>query len=169
MAQRSFCRFGNSLLCAMVAGVCFGLLGCKDPCQKVVCKYGDCIKGVCHCQQGYVGDSCSVEARSMYYGTYNVTEICSQTGFMSYTVNIRGDSLNLFRVLIANFGNAFSNDVWAEVYGTSITIPSQAPDNDGRMVKGGGTFYNQDSISMYYTIGLPSGVQNVCNQSYWKK
>ncbi len=169
MALKSLWPFKISILHAIAGWLCLGLWGCKDPCQKVVCKYGDCIQGVCHCQTGYVGDSCSVEARSLYYGTYNVTDICSQTGFMSYTVNIREDSLDLFRVLIANFGNAFANDVWAEVYGTSITIPSQAPDNDGRMVTGGGTFYNQDSISMYYSIAFPSGGQNVCNQSYWKK
>lgn len=154
---------------AAVGVIWIAFAGCKDPCQKVRCVHGECVDGVCACAPGYIGDSCTVEWKSLYFGTYNVYDVCSMTGINTYTVNIKQDSTDLFHVLIANFANAFGGDVRARVTGNVITIPLQSPDNDHRSVSGSGTFYNQDSISMSYRIISTSGWENVCNESYWKK
>ncbi|MCS6990363.1 MAG: hypothetical protein NZL95_00680 [Chitinophagales bacterium] len=149
--------------------VVFVFWSCKDPCKGVYCVHGACVDGRCQCKSGYIGDSCSVEWKSLFFGTYNVYDVCSMTGISMYTVNIKQDSTGLFNVLIANFANSFAGDVQAKISGNTITIPLQSPDNDHRVVSGSGTFYNQDSISMSYRISSSQGWENICDQSYWKK
>ncbi|MCS6917071.1 MAG: hypothetical protein RMK52_09315 [Chitinophagales bacterium] len=160
---------GKLMIVAGVAALALLFWACKDPCQGVRCVHGDCLDGACKCAPGYVGDSCSVEWKSLFFGTYNVYDICSLTGISLYTVNIKQDSTGLFKVLIANFANAFAGDVRATVSGNILTIPAQSPDNDHRTVSGSGTFYNQDSLSLSYRIVSTQGWENVCDQSYWKK
>ena len=53
----------------------------------------------------------------------------------------------------------FTNEVKATVSGSTITIPSQAPDNDGYTVEGTGTYNSTDKkITWSYTIKNPLGV-----------
>jgi len=126
-----------------------------------------CVDGACDCPSGYAGDSCNYEARSFFYGTYNVHDICSLTGVSDYTVNISGDSGQLYKVNIANFANAFSNYVIATINGAQLNIAAQSPDNDGRIVSGSGT-RSVNTIQMSYSIAGSTGT-NVCDQSTWEK
>ena len=73
----------------------------------------------------------------------------------------------LLEVNIANFGNAFSNDVTATVNGTHITIASQSPDNDGRLVSGSGTLAG-NTIQMSYSIAGATST-DICDETTWVK
>src|SRR5678809_8012 len=85
-----------------------------------------------------------------YIGTYNVAEQCPND--TTYTVNIASDTSNISGVKIATFNNSFSNPVNATVNQTNITIPLQAPDNNGRAVSGSGSLYPPDQILWNYSV-----------------
>ena len=142
--------------------------GCSDPCNKTVCVNGGaCVDGHCDCPSGYSGDSCNYETRSFFYGTYNVHDVCTLTGVSDYTVNISEVPGQLLKVYIANFANSFSNNVTATISGNHISIATQSPDNDGRVLTGSGTL-SVNTIQMSYSIAGATGT-NTCDQSTWVK
>jgi len=143
------------------------LSGCRDVCKDVQCKNGGtCIDGSCNCPDGYSGPDCGTNITANFIGTYNVSETCPNV--VTYTVNVGVDSINISEVNIANFNNSFSNLVHASVNGTTISIPGQAPDNDGRVVSGSGSFIPPNEIDWNYTVTGPSGTFS-CSNSVWIK
>lgn len=52
------------------------LAACSDdPCEDVTCGPGVCEDGTCICPAGYEGSSCETETRSLYYGTYVLSNV----------------------------------------------------------------------------------------------
>ena len=141
--------------------------GCKDLCKDVQCKNGGtCLDGTCNCPDGYSGDDCGTNISANFLGTYNVSESCPND--TTYTVNISVDTLNISQVKIANFFNSFANLVDATVNQTNITIPLQAPDNDGRAVSGSGSFHPPNQIVWNYSVADAYGGIS-CSNSVWQK
>ena len=156
----------NSLIgiSVMLFSVCSG---CRDVCKDVVCKNGGtCVDGSCDCADGYSGPDCGTNLSANFIGTYNVSETCPDA--VTYTVNISVDTFSITHVKIANFNDSFSNLVTANVNGTTITIPSQAPDNDGRFVSGAGSFIPPNEIDWNYSVTGYSGTVS-CSNSVWVK
>jgi len=141
---------------------------CKNSCEDVECKNGGtCFDGTCNCPTGYSGSDCGTETRANFIGTYNVSESCPN--LTTYTVNIAIDTSNILKVDISNFYNEyFSNLVHATINGALITIPSQAPDNNGKFVSGNGNFVPPDQIVWNYTVTDASGSHS-CSNSTWIK
>lgn len=146
------------------------LISCSDKCKKLICYNGGfCLDGNCGCTTGFEGEDCSLEVREKFIGTYNVTDYCSVTGNVMYTVNIGEVDTNVSLVGIANFNNDFSNLVKASITGSNIEIPIQSPDADGRTVSGAGVFSGGGTITWNYTIVSAGGVPNDCTNSVWNK
>jgi len=165
-STRLFCVAGIGAI-GILLSLFFIVNSCKDSCQDVTCKNGgSCIDGNCDCPDGYSGPDCGTNISANFLGTYNVSEQCPND--TTYTVNIAVDSLNITGVKIANFFNSFSNLVNATVNQTNITIPLQAPDNDGRSVSGSGTFHPPDQIVWNYSVGDASGTIS-CSNSVWQR
>ena len=140
---------------------------CKDSCQDIQClNGGTCIDGSCNCADGYSGNDCGTNVSANFLGTYNVSESCPN--ITTYTVNISVDTLDISQVKIANFFNIFSNLVTANVNYTSINIPLQAPDSDGKTVSGSGTYIPPDQIVWTYSVYDGSGTIH-CSNSVWQR
>jgi hypothetical protein len=143
---------------------------CSDKCKKVLCaNEGICIDGVCGCQPGFEGDDCSTKTQTKFLGTYNVADNCSVTGNALYTVNILADDSNHSQVYISNFNNDFAGNVRATIGLSTIEIPPQYPDSDGRSVSGNGILSGSSTIIWNYTISNPGNSTNSCNNSVWVK
>jgi hypothetical protein len=138
---------------------------CRDSCQDLVClNDSECIDGSCNCPDGYSGIDCGTNVSANFLGTYNVSEQCPND--TSYTVNISVDTLDISQVKIANFFNVFSNLTIAHVNYTSISIPLQAPDSDGRTVSGSGIYIPPDQIEWNYSVYDGTGTIH-CTNSVW--
>ncbi|MEO6168238.1 MAG: hypothetical protein ABIO46_09255 [Chitinophagales bacterium] len=146
------------------------LSSCSDKCKKIICYNGAfCLDGNCGCTTGFEGEDCSLEVREKFIGTYNVTDYCSVTGNVMYTVNIGEIDTSVTMVAISNFNNDFSNLVKAIITENFIEIPVQSPDADGRAVSGAGIFSGGGTITWNYTIVSAAGVPNDCTNSVWIK
>ena len=138
--------------------------GCSDPCNKTVCVNGGrALTDIAIARADIPGDSCNYETRSFFYGTYNVHDVCTLTGVSDYTVNISEVPGQLLKVYIANFANSFSNNVTATISGNHISIATQSPDNDGRVLTGSGTL-SVNTIQMSYRLQVPRALTRVINQ-----
>jgi len=49
---------------------------CKEPCEDVNCNAGNCLEGVCNCDEGYEGTNCESEVRAKYIGTWSGPNMC---------------------------------------------------------------------------------------------
>lgn len=79
----------------------------KDPCASVFCSaQGECINGVCFCEEKYTGESCVSYAR-YFSGNYLVHSTCVDTLYEA-TINVYRNSLDT--ILISNFLNV--NPSW---------------------------------------------------------
>ena len=142
---------------------------CTDPCKDVTClNAGTCVDGTCNCASGYEGDDCGTEVRTKFKGTWTASDACSLSGTGSYSVNVSSGS-GIFDVKITNVWNAFVNATNATISGSTISIASQAPDNDGFTVSGTGTINTTgNSIAWQYTVSDGTGATDVCT-STWSK
>jgi len=48
----------------------------NDKCKDTDCNNGECIEGVCHCDEGYIGDYCETRLIEKFYGIYDYTRAC---------------------------------------------------------------------------------------------
>jgi hypothetical protein len=96
-------NLGNTV-CECAAGF-FGA-SCEqlDSCFNVICPTNaECDGGDCYCFAGYEGDSCQLEIRSKYYGTYVVDDIC-QSGEYTYSITILESATDITKFLMQGFG-----------------------------------------------------------------
>ena len=134
----------------------------KDECKDVVCKNGGtCVAGVCSCPTGYEGTNCESEGRAKFVKTWTASdkEVVAGTSLPAYSAIITSGT-TIIDIKISKFSDSyFTNEVKATVSGSTITIPSQAPDGDGYTVEGTGTYNSTDKkITWSYTIKNPLGV-----------
>ncbi len=124
--------------------------------------------GTCTCLTGYEGDSCQIESRAKFLGTFSVVDACSASGGASYTSIVAESGAAIDRVLISNFWDSFTNSVIGTINGSTITIATQEPDGDGFTVTGTGTI-SGNIITMNYSVtDTSNGDTDVC-QSTWTK
>ncbi|MCB9192604.1 MAG: hypothetical protein H6602_13155 [Flavobacteriales bacterium] len=135
-----------------------GMVSCDtDACKDVDCgANGTCLEGDCVCETGYEGATCDTEERTKFIGSWNYTDQCypgTQT-----SSNLTASTAAVTRVLVSNIlGTALGGQAYAEVDGSTISIPSQQVtdvDNDVWTVSStsGTLANNQFSISVTYTF-----------------
>lgn len=134
----------------------------KDNCKGVTCSNGgtcNSTDGSCTCSTGYEGTTCQTASRTKFEKTWTATDVkvSDNTALPTYNSAIV-DGSTITDVKISNFSALFTNDVKATVSGSTLTIASQAPDNDGYYVSGSGTLAN-GKITWSYTLTNPSNVQ----------
>jgi hypothetical protein len=132
----------------------------SDACADVVCSNGgSCVDGTCVCPVGYEGTTCTTESRAKFAKSWscNDQKNGTTTPILYTSIIAAGSASNVTTVLISNFSDIFVNSVSATVNGNTITIASQAPDNDGYYVTGTGTLTN-NKINWSYSIKNPSNV-----------
>ncbi len=134
----------------------------KDACSGVTCQNGGtCASGTCTCSTGYEGDRCQTISRDKFDKSWSASETSSGTGgtaSLAYTATIAANtnSTDVTKVVIGGIANGlFTSATTANVTATSITIPSQQPDNDGYVIAGSGTYAN-GQITWNYTVTNPN-------------
>ncbi|MCY7410082.1 MAG: calcium-binding EGF-like domain-containing protein [Chitinophagales bacterium] len=162
--------FSASFLSAIAFATVMFFNACtSDPCKDIVCMNGGtCISGTCDCTTGYEGTDCSTESRTKFAGTWTAADACSSSGTSSYIVTM-SNGATVVDVNITNFWDVFANSVKATVNGSTISIASQEPDNDGFKVSGQGSI-SGNNITWSYTIdgsSAGSGV-DVCTSTWTK-
>jgi len=60
----------------LISALLLILGSCKEPCEDINCNAGNCIEGICNCDEGYDGTNCENEIRSKYYGTWTGPNMC---------------------------------------------------------------------------------------------
>lgn len=156
-----------------IAGFAFLLMisftGCDtDPCKDVICENdGTCVDGDCVCQAGYEGTDCSTESRTKFLGSYDVDETCDGNPD-NFQCDISKSTTDVIRVIFSNFFNLeslqVSSDVYGEVNGTDITIPTQ--DVSTITFAGSGSINEATGVvSMTYTAS-EAGTTFNCSATY---
>ncbi len=153
-----------SAFCAVLYTSCS-----KDACKGVTCQNGGtCSGGNCTCVPGYEGTSCESLSQSKFTGkTWTASDktVTTSTSLPTYVATFTAGAtvtdINIgdFSGKTSTGSSYFVNDVKATLTDSlTITIASQAPDNDGYTVSGTGS-YNAATklISWTYTLGDPTG------------
>ena len=142
---------GYSVVLVLVALSIISVNSCntKDDCT-ITCVFGTCVNNVCNCNAGYEGDSCTVLTTAKYVANWNAVDTCSARVW-SYVATIASSSVIANQFIITNFGHFGSSfTVYADVSGTSFTIPTQ--NKMGVTVSGSGTIDVIDSNIAYIYI-----------------
>lgn len=139
----------------------------KDECKDVVCQNGGvCSGGNCTCATGYEGTNCENKMTTKFIKTWAASdkEVSSGTDLPTYSaIVVQGSDVSSIKISHFSGNNSsgssyFVNDVIATVNGTTVTVASQAPDNDGYTVSGTGTYNATDGkLTWSYTLGNPAG------------
>lgn len=142
-----------------------------DACKDVVCSNGGaCVDGNCNCTTGYEGTTCQTEVRAKFVKSWTASDknVSDSKDLPTYTSNVVAGT-TVSDVKISKFSDGlFIADVKATVTGTTITVPSQQPDNDGYYVEGSGTYNSTDmTISWTYTITDPAA-KKISYTGSWK-
>lgn len=142
----------------------------KDKCKDVVCQNsGVCNDGNCSCTTGYEGANCETEVRAKVLKTWTASDkkVSDGSSLPTYSsIIVKGTGVS--DILISNFSDLFTNDVKASISGNTITVLSQAPDNDGYTVEGTATYNAADkTISWSYTIKNPT-LQSISYTGKWQ-
>ena len=115
-----------STLLLFIALTIFSVNSCstKEDCT-ITCIYGTCVNNICNCNAGYEGDICTVLTTQKYIANWNASDTC-ETNIYNYVATIASSSSIANRFNITNFGRFGSSFVvYADVTGTSFTIPTQ--------------------------------------------
>ena len=162
-------------LAMIIAAPSFLMTSCtSDPCKDVTCENAgvateDGENCSCVCAAGYEGTSCETLSRVKFLSSYSVSDACSASGAVTYSVTISASSTEETKVLISNFWDNFTNPVVASVDGNAITIASQTPDNDGFAVSGNGTINGNVITLNYSVVDNSNGDSDVCNGTFTKQ
>ncbi len=104
------------------------------------------------------------DARDNYAGNWTCDETSKQNGRSTYAVNITKSSTNSAQVFLNNFYNLGStNYVYADVSGSTITIPSQT--FSGNTAWGSGTLIGPSAINFTYYV-FDGAVTDTVTASY---
>ena len=118
---------------------------------------GSCNKA---CQTGYENPNCSIEIRNQFENVnYTVTESKNGDSAYTYAATIVSSPAGILKVQLTNMANNFFvNNVTASVNsGDTLTIPSQAPDSNGRYILGLGIL-SANTLYISYAITYPDSL-----------
>lgn len=124
--------------------------GCKDPCKDTLCDNGTCLdEGICECNAGYEGPTCSVKITEKYLGTFDASETCD-SGPTDYIVNITEDNLN--------DGQLIFDDIYASgravnviALDSTLSIPTQ-PIGNGTIEGDGAISSDLQMITINFSV-----------------
>jgi hypothetical protein len=108
------------------------------------------------CDAGYEGKDCATEVRAKFLGTWTANDKTGTSTTLVYTVPV-SVAPSVTSILIGNkfSDDFFTNNITANVSGTTFTIPEQSPDGStGYKVKGDGSITN-GKITVNYTLTQP--------------
>ncbi len=154
-----------------------GITGCKkdkdneeviDPCDGVTClNGGTCDNGACLCPAGYEGLDCGTEARSKYYGNWQVSnEACTTVFPGTYTITITaGGNSGIDSVEITGLFH-IPNPVTAGVSGNNLIIPSQP--FSFATISGSGTL-SGTTLTLNYTMAGGAGSETCPASAFVKQ
>jgi len=130
----------------------------KDACSGVTCQNGGtCSGGNCTCPTGYEGTSCETKSITKFAKTWTASDketSPKDTAVALYTVAVSQGATVTDAVIQHTFTDSyFNNSINATISGNTITIASQAPDNDGYYVAGTGT-YDPTTSQLTWTYTL---------------
>lgn len=105
------------------------------------------------------GDPVSDDPRDAYVGEWQFIESFKSTEVQSYLVTITKDPSNSSQILLANFGNPGSNDIYAVglVTTSQVVISQQKLVNSSWVVQGAGSFSNVAKTAMNWTLSVTAG------------
>src|SRR5690606_18468421 len=135
----------------------------SDECKDVVCQNGGtCVGGNCVCPSGYEGVNCETESAAKYVGSWTAADKEEGSAIPSYTATITKNTVTVLN--IGEFSNGFfDNDVQATLNGTTLSIASQEPDNDGYSVSGNATYTAGTPATIEWTYKLTDPSNDVLN------
>lgn len=154
--------------------------GCiKDPCSGIFCfTYGECINGVCVCENGYVNETCSETLAERYAGDYFVQSTCVDTTY-SATISEATTFNTAKGIAISNFKNL--NDDWefnvlvTDEFSSTITnseLDTLIDENENEFfvtTNGSGTRdTSTNTIQLFITYTI-NGISEVCEEIYTKQ
>ncbi len=105
------------------------------------------------------GDPVSDDPRDAYVGEWQFIESFKSTEVQSYLVTITKDPANSSQILLANFGNPGSNDIYAVglVTTSQVVISQQKLVNSSWVVQGAGSFSNVAKTVMNWNLSVTAG------------
>lgn len=105
------------------------------------------------------GDPVSDDPRDAYVGEWQFIESFKSTEGQSYIVTITKDPANSSQVLLANFGNPGTNDIYAVgiVTASQVVISQQKLVNGTWIVQGSGSFSNTSKTAMNWAFSITAG------------
>jgi hypothetical protein len=105
------------------------------------------------------GDPVSDDPRDAYVGEWQFIESFKSTEGQSYLVTITKDPSNSSQILLANFGNPGSNDIYAVglVTASQVVISQQKLVNSSWVVQGAGSFSNVSKTAMNWAFSITAG------------
>lgn len=106
------CQFGNC-----IDGVC------PDPCENVNCNSGNCNEGFCDCDEGFEGNMCDTEVRAKYLGTWSGPNECDNDIVMleTITLEITESESNILDITLTITIDAMGQDVEVPSETTTLT------------------------------------------------
>ena len=167
-------------IAGMLLGLAIASTSCNsDPCKDVTCQNGgSCVDGTCVCATGYIGTSCQTVTRdsaNVAGKSYNVTDICSTSGTLTYTATIAASSSSITGINITNFGGLQDDfSISTPIAGnfaanpSSFTIASQTVSGSGSTFTITGntiSIDNSGNITIQYTINDGSASET-CSATY---
>lgn len=130
----------------------------KDQCKDVDCNgNGQCIIGVCDCDEGYEGPNCETIQREKFIGSYRGSESCI-TGNYDYFLSISSSPTSVAEILINNlFESGESVVARMGSDGYSFVIPSQPMGSS--TVSGSGSL-SGITITITFSVNLQGSIDN---------
>lgn len=125
----------------------------SGPCENVNCLNGGvCVDGSCVCPEGFSGPNCETSVASSFLGTYSVSESCTSSPSIAYTITITQGNIG-DQVVINNFRN-LNIEVIGVVSDNSMSIPSQTID---QVTYNGAAYLQGSVIEGNYSVSYTGG------------
>lgn len=146
------------------------LFQCADPCKEVECNYGDCLEGICECDDGYEGEFCDTRKSALFSGQWEGLFDCTELSdsatikLEDHETDIRKITLNTIGMEMGYEGLSFTldNTILTGMINQSFTgfvIDTQSmtieiPNNPGisANVYGSGTLIDENTLDLLIKV-----------------
>jgi len=121
-----------------------------DLCFEVACfENSTCQNGVCECNQGYEGDSCTIEIRAKLLGNYSVQNSCLPD--MSYTCELVADAEEVSKIFLFSLNNNPNDSIYGLMNSSYTFILPLQMLKDSTNFNGSGIFnVSNNSVELNY-------------------